>query len=165
MSDSRDGLAAKVMSRQSLVDRFGSPRAGRVVFTNGCFDILHRGHVEYLHQARALGDHLVIGLNSDRSVSRLKGAGRPVVPEQDRAIVLAALESVGAVTIFPEDTPIGLINALVPDVLVKGGDYTRDQIVGADVVEDAGGRVVVIDLVPGRSTTRTLARITGEENE
>ncbi len=165
MSNPHFSLAAKVMSRRSLVHRFGAPEAGRVVFTNGCFDILHRGHVEYLHEARALGDHLVVGLNSDQSVTRLKGAGRPVVPQQDRAIVLAGLASVSAVTIFGNDTPLELISELVPDVLVKGGDYTRAEIVGADVVEDAGGRVVVIGLVPGRSTTRTLARITGEDHQ
>ena len=135
------------------------------MFTNGCFDILHRGHVEYLEQARRLGDHLVVALNSDRSVRALKGAGRPVNPEVDRAVVLAALASVDAVTIFDEDTPLELLRALLPDVLVKGGDYTIDTIVGSAEVRAAGGEVVVVPLVPGRSTTRMIERTRGQENE
>ena len=130
-----------------------------VVFTNGCFDILHRGHVEYLEKARQCGDALVIGLNSDDSVRRLKGAYRPLVPEADRAFLLAALAAVDYVTIFPEDTPQSLIEALQPDVLVKGGDYQLNTIVGREVVEKHGGRVLTIPLVPNRSTSNIIQTI------
>jgi D-beta-D-heptose 7-phosphate kinase/D-beta-D-heptose 1-phosphate adenosyltransferase len=123
------------------------------------FDLLHRGHVEYLFAARALGDALVIGLNTDASVRRLKGPARPVNSEQDRAIVLAGLACVDAVCMFDEDTPAELIRALVPDVLVKGADYAPDQVVGRDIVEEAGGRLVLIPLVEGRSTTSMLNRL------
>ncbi|HEU4454205.1 MAG TPA: adenylyltransferase/cytidyltransferase family protein, partial [Longimicrobium sp.] len=121
--------------------------------------VLHRGHVEYLAMARALGDLLVVGLNADDSVRRLKGPTRPVNPEDDRAYVLAGLASVDYVTVFGEDTPRDLIAALLPDVLVKGGDYRKEDIVGAAEVEAAGGRVVVAPLVPGRSTTSILQRV------
>jgi D-beta-D-heptose 7-phosphate kinase/D-beta-D-heptose 1-phosphate adenosyltransferase len=131
-----------------------------VGFTNGCFDILHAGHVSLLHAARAQCDRLVLGLNSDASVRRLKGAGRPVNDEHDRACVLAALASVDAVVVFEEDTPLALIEALKPDILVKGADYTIDQVVGADVVQKAGGRVVLVDLVAGKSTTGTIGKLT-----
>lgn len=130
-----------------------------VVFTNGCFDILHRGHVEYLEKARQCGDALVIGLNSDDSVRRLKGAYRPLVPEADRAFLLAALAAVDYVTIFPEDTPQLLIEALQPDVLVKGGDYRLDTIVGRETVEKRGGKVLTIPLVPNRSTSNIIQAI------
>lgn len=151
--------AGKVLSREALLDRYGRPRTGTIVFTNGCFDLLHRGHVEYLYAARALGDLLVVGLNSDDSVRRLKGPDRPLNPLDDRALVLAALECVDAVTPFPEDTPLALIRALLPDVLVKGGDYTPETVVGRAEVEAAGGRVVIVPLVPGRSTTGTIERM------
>jgi rfaE bifunctional protein nucleotidyltransferase chain/domain len=152
--------AAKILSRDELLARLKRPRTERVVFTNGVFDVLHRGHVEYLARARSLGDLLVVAVNTDASVRRLgKGADRPVNPEDDRAFVLAGLESVGYVTLFGEDTPRDLIALLLPDVLVKGGDYTRDTIAGADEVEAAGGRVEVIPLVPGRSTTEILKRV------
>jgi rfaE bifunctional protein nucleotidyltransferase chain/domain len=154
--------ASKLLSISALVERFPRPRSSRVVFTNGCFDVLHRGHVEYLAAARALGDFLVIGLNTDASVRRLKGSGRPVNSEDDRAYVLAGLESVDAVTLFREDTPLDLIRALLPEVLVKGGDYSVDTIVGASDVIAAGGEVVVAQLVPGRSTTSILRRVRGE---
>ena len=150
--------AEKVLSRSALIERFGRPRSGALVFTNGCFDLLHPGHVQYLHDARLLGDALVVGVNTDDSVRRLKGSGRPLVGERERAHVLAGLESVDAVTLFDEDTPRELIAALLPDVLVKGGDYTLETIVGAREVLDAGGRVEVIPLVPGRSTSAILAR-------
>jgi rfaE bifunctional protein nucleotidyltransferase chain/domain len=150
--------ARKILTRVELVNRLGRPRTQRLVFTNGVFDVLHRGHVEYLAAARGLGDLLVVGVNSDESVRRLKGPGRPVNPEEDRTFVLAGLAAVDCVTVFQEDTPRDLIAALLPDVLVKGGDYTRDSIVGADEVEAAGGRVVVAPLVPGRSTTAILQR-------
>ncbi len=130
----------------------------RVGFTNGCFDILHPGHIRTLEQARAACDRLVVAINSDASVRRLKGEGRPVNDAQARAIVLASLAVVDAVVVFDEDTPFGMIKALEPDVLVKGGDYTRDTIVGADLVEARGGQVVIAPLVPGHSTTATIAR-------
>jgi len=130
----------------------------RVVFTNGVFDILHAGHVTYLEKARALGDVLVVGLNTDASVRRLKGPERPINSEDDRACVIAALRAVDHVILFGDDTPIDVITALLPDVLVKGGDYTRDTIVGADEVESHGGTVCTIPLVDGRSTTAIINR-------
>ncbi len=148
----------KIVRREELVARLGRPRGERVVFTNGCFDVLHRGHVEYLESARRLGDLLVVGLNTDDSVRRLKGPTRPVNPEDDRAYVLAGLAAVDYVTFFAEDTPRDLIVALLPDVLVKGGDYRKEDIVGGAEVEAAGGEVVVAPLVPGRSTTAILQR-------
>ena len=148
----------RLLSRETLVARFGPPRDGTVVFTNGCFELLHRGHVEYLAQAKALGDVLVVGLNSDASVQRLRGAGRPLVTEADRAAVLVALRSVDAVTLFDEDTPLELISTLLPDVLVKGGDYDLDGIVGREVVEEAGGEVRALPFVEGHSTTSILDR-------
>ncbi len=129
-----------------------------VVFTNGCFDILHLGHARYLREARALGDALVVGVNSDGSVKRLKGAGRPLVPEADRAEMLAALEAVDYVTVFEEDTPAALVAELVPDVIVKGGDYRPGDVAGRETVEAAGGRVVIIPLIEGRSTTGLIAK-------
>lgn len=129
-----------------------------VVFTNGCFDVLHAGHVTYLTAARQLGDVLVVGLNSDESVRRLKGPQRPINVLEDRIVVLEALRCVDAVVVFEEDTPLALITELLPDVLVKGGDYTREAIVGADVVETNGGRTETIPLLPGRSTTAILAK-------
>ena len=151
--------ASRVLSRDALMHMYGPPRAARVVFTNGVFDLLHRGHVEYLYAARALGDLLIVGLNSDASVRALKGPSRPINSEADRAIVLAGLGCVDAVTIFSEETPAALIDALVPDVLVKGGDYTPDQVVGRQTVEAAGGRLVLIPFVAGHSTTSMLDRI------
>lgn len=147
-----------------MVERFGRPRAGTVVFTNGVFDVLHRGHVEYLEAARALGDALVVGLNGDESVRRLKGPSRPVNPQEDRAVVLGGLAAVDAVVLFHDDTPIRLVEALLPDVIVKGGDYTPDTVVGAREVVAAGGRVVIAPLLPGRSTTRIVQRIQGSDN-
>jgi len=127
-----------------------------VVFTNGVFDILHAGHVYYLQQARDLGDLLIVGLNSDASVRRYKGSDRPLQSEEDRAFVLAGLESVDYVTLFEQDTPGELIDRLIPDVLVKGGDYTPDDIVGAKTVRSHGGTVQVIPFVPGRATSNIL---------
>jgi rfaE bifunctional protein nucleotidyltransferase chain/domain len=135
-------------------------QAGKsVVFTNGVFDILHRGHVEYLSKAKAMGDILIIGLNTDASVKRNKGPLRPVVIEQDRAFVLSALASVDAVCLFDEDVPFNIISALLPDVLVKGADYTLDTIVGRDVVEQSGGTVRTIEFVPDRSTSNIVDTI------
>lgn len=133
----------------------------RVVFTNGCFDVLHKGHTSLLRAASEHGDFLVVGLNSDQSVRRLKGPTRPVNTESDRAEVLSELESVDAVVIFDEDTPLDLIREVRPDTLVKGGDYTKNQVVGADLVESFGGKVVLVDLVPGKSTTATIERLRG----
>ena len=129
------------------------------VFTNGCFDVLHPGHVALVKAARALGHSLMVGLNSDRSVRALKGEGRPVQDEAARAIVLSALADVTSVVVFDEETPLELIRALTPDVLVKGGDYTPEQVVGREIVEKAGGRVVIVPLVPGRSSSTILSRL------
>jgi rfaE bifunctional protein nucleotidyltransferase chain/domain len=143
-----------------LHERRGWKAAGRaVVFTNGCFDLLHPGHVSLLEKARSEGDVLVVGLNSDASVARLKGAGRPIVPAEERAEVLCALEAVTRVAVYDEDTPRDIIAALLPDVLVKGADWPLDAIVGRAEVESAGGRVVRVEVVPGRSTTAILERI------
>jgi len=135
-------------------------RAGkRIVFTNGVFDLLHPGHVRYLGAAKRLGDLLVVGINSDRSARRLeKGPGRPLVKQRDRAEVLAALEMVDFVVVFNEDTPFALIRALQPDVLVKGGDWTIDRIVGADIVQARGGTVKSLPVAKGYSTTKLLRR-------
>ncbi len=129
------------------------------VFTNGCFDMVHRGHVEILKKARALGDALAVGINSDDSVKRLKGERRPIVPQDDRAAVVAALGSVDFVTIFEDDTPERIIEALLPDVLVKGSDYELSEIAGRDAVESAGGRVVRVELYGEHSTEKTFRRI------
>ncbi len=131
----------------------------QIVFTNGCFDILHAGHVRYLDQARALGDVLILGLNSDESVKRLKGAGRPINSEEDRALVLAGLSAVDYICIFEEDTPYYLIKALEPDILVKGGDWQPSQIVGSDIVLARGGQVRSLDFIPGLSTTNTIQKM------
>jgi rfaE bifunctional protein nucleotidyltransferase chain/domain len=131
----------------------------RVVFTNGCFDLLHPGHISTLTQAKRLGDVLVVGINSDASVKRLKGEHRPILNEEERATILAALEAVDFVTIFAEDTPLELIRLLQPQVLVKGGDWNLEAVVGRDVVEGTGGRVVLIPYQPGSSTTGIIERI------
>lgn len=148
-------------SLQTLLSRVQSWRnqGDRIVFTNGCFDLLHAGHVTYLEAARKTGDRLVLGLNTDRSVSALKGPTRPVIHEQDRARVLAALESVDAVILFDEDTPMTLIKAVRPDVIVKGSDYTEDQVVGGTEVKSWGGKVALIDVVPGRSTSNIIRKL------
>ena len=130
----------------------------RIGFTNGCFDLLHPGHIKLLAGARAACDRLVVGLNGDASVARLKGQGRPVQPVEARAELLAALEAVDLVVVFDEDTPEKIIARVKPSVLVKGGDYTRDQVVGADLVESLGGEVVLVELVPGHSTSAMVAR-------
>ena len=131
-----------------------------VVFTNGCFDILHRGHVEYLTKAKALGDILIVGVNSDTSVRKIKGKDRPIVCEEDRAYLIANLCPVDFVCIFNDDTPLSLISSLIPDVLVKGADWEIDAIVGKDIVEKNGGRVATIDFTPNRSTSGIIERIT-----
>jgi D-beta-D-heptose 7-phosphate kinase/D-beta-D-heptose 1-phosphate adenosyltransferase len=134
-------------------------RGKRVVFTNGCFDLLHAGHVKYLQKARSLGDLLVLGLNSDASVRRLKGAKRPLIGEEERAHIMAALDSIDYVVIFDEDTPLNLITQLKPDILAKGGDYTREGVVGREVVEAYGGRVELVTFVDGKSTTNIIERV------
>ena len=145
----------------ALVGRLGARRrvGHRIVFTNGCFDLVHPGHVQYLGAARELGDLLVVGLNSDASVRRLKGAGRPVLGAAERACVLAGLAAVDYVVVFEEDTPLGLIRAIMPDVLVKGADWAAGDIVGGPDVEAAGGRVERVEVVPGVSTSEIIRRI------
>ena len=149
-------LTATALARRLAILR----RQGkRIVFTNGCFDLIHPGHVRYLRKARQLGDVLVVALNSDASVRRLKGPTRPLVPQRDRCEVMAALEMVDYVTVFNDNTPYKLIARLQPDVLVKGGDWTPDRIVGADLVHARGGTVRSIRFAPGYSTTRLVERI------
>jgi len=131
----------------------------RVVFTNGVFDILHRGHIHYLAEARALGDRLVVGVNSDTSVQRIKGTARPIQSEVSRAALLAAMQAVSAVALFGEDTPLQLITALQPDTLVKGGDYQLEDIVGADEVIQSGGEVSVLSYLEGYSSTSIINKI------
>jgi len=152
---------SKVVERPELMRmREALRRQGRsVVFTNGCFDLLHPGHVRYLAEARALGDVLIVALNSDRSVRLLKGEGRPILDEQERAEVVASLQAVDYVIIFDEETPRKLIGELLPDVLVKGGDWALDEIIGRDEVESAGGRVLSLPYVQGSSTTDIIERI------
>jgi D-beta-D-heptose 7-phosphate kinase/D-beta-D-heptose 1-phosphate adenosyltransferase len=134
-------------------------RPATLCFTNGCFDLIHPGHVRYLEDVRALGDFLVVGLNSDASVARLKGPSRPLQDQEARAMILAGLRSVDAVVLFEEDTPLELITALQPDILAKGGDYTPDTVVGRDVVEARGGKVVLVPFLPGHSSTTIVERI------
>ena len=130
-----------------------------IVFTNGCFDLLHRGHVEYLNTAKLHGDILIVGINSDRSVHVLKGQNRPLIGQEDRAFIISQLKAVDATIIFDEDTPYRLIKDIQPDVLVKGGDYVPDEVVGKDIVENSGGKVVIVPLTPGKSTTGILTKI------
>jgi len=156
-----DPLNSSVLTLEEAILRFGREKRNgrRVVFTNGCFDLLHPGHIRSLELARALGDVLIVGLNSDASVRLLKGEGRPVISERERAEILAALESVGAVVIFDDLTPREVIARLLPDILVKGGDWPGDQIVGREEVEAAGGRVVSVPVLPGYSTSAILRKI------
>jgi len=130
-----------------------------MVFTNGCFDILHLGHLRYLEGARELGDRLIVGLNSDASVTRLKGPERPIVPEDQRAALLAGFGCVDAVVVFAQDTPVSLLEALRPMVLAKGADYREDEVVGGELVKSWGGRVALVELVDGVSTTRIAERM------
>ena len=140
--------------RKNLKDKKRS-----VVFTNGCFDIIHRGHIEYLNEAKSLGDFLVVGLNSDSSVKKLKGSGRPVVGEIDRAFVLSSLKPVDCVIIFGEETPYELIKFVRPDFLVKGGDWNKEDIVGSDIVESYGGKVISLKFVDSYSSTGLINKI------
>lgn len=169
----RDELLAKLISQDSAeqadkiceldtllvrVNQWKQQRK-RIVFTNGCFDLLHAGHVTYLEAARKTGDKLILGLNTDRSVSALKGPSRPVIHEADRARVLAALEAVDAIILFDEDTPLKLIDAIRPDIIVKGSDYSEEQVVGGKEVKSWGGKVALIDIVPGRSTSNIIEKL------
>lgn len=159
--------AGKVCDLSHLLQKVAAWRASgqRIVFTNGCFDLLHAGHVTYLEAARRRGDRLIVGLNTDRSVSALKGPSRPVIHEDDRARVMAALEAVDAVILFDEDTPLDLIRAIRPEVLVKGSDYTEDQVVGGVEVKSWGGEVALVPIVPGRSTSRIIGKLASAEAE
>jgi len=171
-----DASAGKLGTLEETVAwRKAEREAGRsVVLTNGCFDLLHRGHVDLLREARAQGDRLIVAANDDESIRRLKGPGRPLVPGEDRAVLLAALEMVDRVVFFPEDDPLAVITALFPDVLVKGADYELTEIVGRDVVEASGGRVHRVHLTSGRSTRELIRTVldryqgthepTGKEN-
>ena len=161
------GTADKIRGLEELVRvvRERRARGHRVVFTNGCFDLIHRGHTRLLQQARELGDLLIVGLNSDASVQGLKGPSRPVLPQEERAEVLSALASVDYVVIFEEADPARTIAALQPDVLVKGADWTKEEVVGRETVEGRGGRVVTIPLVDGSSTTGIIQRILGRADK
>ena len=159
-------MKSKILPRNELRDALQALRAQgktkKIVFTNGCFDILHVGHVRYLHEARRLGDLLVVGMNSDSSVRGIKGQGRPINPEASRAEVLAALADVDFVTIFDEPDPLSLVTLLEPDVMVKGGDWDLENLIGADVVRARGGSVRVIPYVEGDSTTDLIEKIVGK---
>lgn len=155
-------MYGKIIAADQLELRIPQIRSlsSRLVFTNGCFDLLHPGHVEYLIAARALGTRLIIGVNDDASVSRLKGPSRPISPLADRMTMLAALQCVDHVTSFSEDTPLALMTRLRPHVIVKGGDYTKEQMVGADLVKSYGGEVVILPFKGGYSTSQLVERIT-----
>jgi rfaE bifunctional protein nucleotidyltransferase chain/domain len=161
LSEHGEPLHPAVLTLEEIILRFGREKRNgkRVVFTNGCFDLLHPGHIESLETARAMGDVLIVGINSDESVRTLKGPGRPVIPAEERAEILASLECVDAVLIFEELTPQRVIAALLPDVLVKGGDWPGNQIVGREEVEAAGGKVVRVEVVEGYSTSEILRKI------
>jgi rfaE bifunctional protein nucleotidyltransferase chain/domain len=136
----------------------------KLVFTNGCFDIVHTGHLKILNQSKSCGDILFVGLNSDSSIKKLKGNDRPIVDQFDRAEILSNFRSVDFVIIFDEETPYDLIKCIEPDILVKGGDYAKNQIIGADIVEDNGGSIIIIPLVDGKSTTRIVAKMKSNTN-
>ena len=156
-----ENIKSKIFSLDDLKNQVNAwKQAGEeVVFTNGCFDIIHRGHIEVLAQTADLGDRLIIGLNSDTSIQKLKGKNRPIIEEQSRAILLASLEFVDAVVIFSEDTPLKLISALLPDVLAKGGDYEIDNVVGHEIVQYNGGKVILVPFVDGFSSTTIIEKI------
>jgi D-beta-D-heptose 7-phosphate kinase/D-beta-D-heptose 1-phosphate adenosyltransferase len=157
----------KVLSLDDLSSKRTDLRKAKktLVFSNGCFDLLHLGHVRYLREARELGDALAIGLNSDASTRRIKGDDRPILPQEERAEILAALECVDYIVIFDEPTAEQLVAILKPDIYVKGGDYTLDELPEAKIVEDYGGKVIVLPLVPGHSTTRIIERILSSYGE
>jgi D-beta-D-heptose 7-phosphate kinase/D-beta-D-heptose 1-phosphate adenosyltransferase len=154
-------MREKIKKRDDLrkvVEGFKA-KGKRIVFTNGCFDLLHIGHIRYLEEAKSLGDILVVGVNSDRSVRGLKGPNRPILPEEERAEILSGLECVSYITIFDESTPLELISTLQPHVLVKGGDWTKESTVGKEVVERLGGEVVILPFVEGSSTSNLIETI------
>ncbi len=158
-----DIIQGKILSGKELdswlaISRF---RNRKIVFTNGCFDVLHRGHVDYLARASELGDHLMVGLNTDNSVMRLKGPGRPYLDEGARSLILASLSFVSVVVLFNEDTPYELIRHVRPDLLVKGGEYKIEDIVGHDLVLASGGKVLTIEMTPGYSSTGLISRLNG----
>ncbi|MFC2137017.1 D-glycero-beta-D-manno-heptose 1-phosphate adenylyltransferase [Bacteroidota bacterium] len=134
-------------------------REQKVVFTNGCFDIIHRGHIEYLLKAASYGDILIVGLNTDESIRKIKGDNRPIMDEESRAMTLASLQFVNFVVLFKEETPLSLINSIVPDVLIKGSDYKKEDIIGYDIVKNAGGKIITIDFIEGYSTTSIINKI------
>lgn len=154
-------IKEKILSLESALKRVNAWRVknNRIVFTNGCFDIIHAGHVFYLEKARQMGDRLIVGLNSDTSVRQIKGENRPVNDEDARAAVLAAMEFVDMVVVFAEETPLKLIEAVSPDFLIKGGDYVPEEIVGYDHVKKNGGEIITIPLLKGYSTTSTIERL------
>ena len=158
--------ASLILDRDALVARISTEKAGgsRIVLANGCFDILHAGHVRYLEGARALGDMLVVGINSDEQVARLKGAGRPVLPERERAELVASLQAVDLVTIFPEPTVTELLLAIKPDVHAKGTDYTEETVPERDVVRSYGGRVAIVGDPKDHSTSEILKKVSGERS-
>ncbi len=160
-------MSEKILDREVLQETVQSLKKGgkKIAFTNGCFELLHVGHVQYLQAARAEGDILVVGVNSDHSVRRIKGPRRPVVPENERAEVLASLACVDFVSLFDEPDPLEIIRSLLPDVLVKGADWAEDAIVGRDIVETHGGRVVRIPLTQGASTTSIIEKILASYRE
>jgi D-glycero-beta-D-manno-heptose 1-phosphate adenylyltransferase len=163
MSHKIENIQRKILSGEELnrwlaVARF---KSRKIVFTNGCFDVLHRGHVDYLAKASELGDLLLVGINTDASVRKLKGPARPYLDEETRAFILAALGFVSAVVLFTEETPYSLIRQVRPDVLVKGGEYKIEEIVGHDLVTGWGGKVLTIDMTPGFSSTAVIGKITG----
>ena len=151
----------KIIAIQDLKQELGNWRqeGKKIVFTNGCFDIVHLGHIQFLQEAKNLGDILIVGLNSDSSVNKIKGKGRPILDQNSRSEILAAFEFVDGVIIFDQDTPFRLIEQLVPDVLVKGSDYLAENIVGSEIVLNSGGEVITIDLVEGYSTSNIIEKV------
>ncbi len=160
-SRARSLRRTKIKSLKELSKTAGKLKAAgkKIVFTNGCFDILHYGHVQYLEKAKNSGDILVVAINSDSSIRRIKGKNRPIISQRDRARVLAGLESVDFVVIFNQDTPLKTIQAINPDILIKGGDWSKDKIVGADFVRNKGGKITTVKLAAGRSTTNIIEKI------
>lgn len=154
-------IKSKIIDSEELVRQLAVWKflGNKVVFTNGCFDIIHLGHIDYLSKARDLGDRLIIGLNTDDSVKRIKGDSRPITDEKSRAMILASFKFVDAIVLFNEDTPYNLINEVKPNVLVKGSDYSTNEIVGGDIVENNGGEIITIDYLEGYSTTSILDKI------
>lgn len=160
--DKLQTIQRKILTQDELAQTlaYWRFRNYKLVFTNGCFDILHRGHIEYLAKAASLGDILILGLNTDNSVRRIKGDSRPVQDEKSRALILASLSFVNIIVLFDEDTPYNLIRLVQPDILVKGADYAPEEIVGYDIVSQKGGKVITIDLTEGHSSTNIIEKIT-----